>query len=768
MNLSLGYRPLRVGILVRADKVEDLVTAAGLNTILAAGIANPVIPISDNNDLAEKLLAQFSVDVLIAAARDTALEAFAEKFRYLTIPFRSGTELFMEDWETRKNVPTCLDSLTIFDHFWQTEFKHKPEDFQSTCGLVRWQKDDELRHLFAITFGFFPSTYDLREDFEGAFITRLRATEVELKADEDIGAEVSGLVYPIEASKLGLAGYGGSYLMGDLANGDGIFVGQSDNFDDLAAFWNLRAAGLRIEFLPRDRLERFDQFIRAHLNRVDKYETRTTHVEPWITVHYRQETSDDVQERIRFIHAKHQQVSESITNFTTTKRLLLYDYNDWTWHERNLRPTVFYFNKTQALANIEERFQRIQVTVGLQEKPFGVGRRRGSEKQHLALSVQTFGEFAYDERTLRVPLIRELNEFYSMQVSFDPWKVRVQDDGIAVTVAADDNHVALFPIEHELLLRKILAFAGIGAEISQPGLIAKRVVEQIDGLENAWIFKIRGVRALIHGLRTDEWQTKGSATNAIWAEGQFKSHEDLFRRMNPEKVWERLLKHDLFRAGLEFVCSHCKLKNWLSLKDMNDAWSCVYCGHINQTSLQLKDRGDWKFRKSGLFAKDNNQEGAIPVILTLLQFTQALKFNAFIHTPSMNLKTESMSCETDLCILQYGGWRGIEIAIGECKSENGNVTEEDVQHLATIREHLVAKGWNCYLIFSKTADSFSSEELKLFQDLQKRQVPSILLLNKELEGQELYSKYSNNQLGSKIVASLEDVARNSASIYLSD
>src|SRR5216684_1542498 len=100
MNLGLGFRPLRVGILVRAGKVDALVTAAGLNTILAAGVANPLIPISDKNDFAEELLARFSVDVLIAAAKDTALEAFAEKFRYLTIPFRSGTELFMEDWET--------------------------------------------------------------------------------------------------------------------------------------------------------------------------------------------------------------------------------------------------------------------------------------------------------------------------------------------------------------------------------------------------------------------------------------------------------------------------------------------------------------------------------------------------------------------------------------------------------------------------------------------------------------------------------------------
>jgi hypothetical protein len=766
MNLGLGYRPLRVGLLVRQGQIDDLVTAAGLNTMLAGGISNPLIPVSDNDAFAEKLLDAFSIDVLIAATRDSKLEAFAEKFRYLTIPFRSSTQLFMEDWQTNKNVPLCLDSLTIVDHFWQTDFKHKTENFHSKCALVRWQANDELRVLFAITFGFFPSSYNLRDDFEGTFLRGLRAVEVELKAEDPIDPEVSGLVSPVEATKLGLAGYGGSYLMGDLGDGNGIFVGRSDDFDDLVAFWNLRSAGLQIEFLPQDKMARFEPLIRAHLDRVDKYKSRRTHVEPWITVHYRPEFSSDFDEKTRLMVEKHGQVTETIKRFSTTKRLLLYDYNDWTWHERNLRPTAFFFNKTQALATIEERHQRIQVTIGLQEKPFGIGQERRIENQHLCLSVQTFGEFAYEEHTLRLPLIRELNEFYSMQISFDPWKGRVEDDGIGLTMAAKDNHVSLFPIAHEILLRKVLAFAGISAEISQPGLIAKRVVEQLGGLENTWVFKIRGVRDLVHHLKTDEWKTKGNATKAIWADGQFESHEDLFWRINPAKIWDRLLEYGLFRAGLELICGHCRLKNWLSLKDIDDAWSCSYCGHSNQTSLQLKDRGDWKFRKSGLFAKDNNQEGAIPVILTLLQFTKALKFHALIHTPSMNLKTNSTSCETDLCVMQYGSWRGIEIGIGECKSEKGSITQNDVENLEAIRNSLAAKNLKCYLIFSKTADNFSDEELKLFRGLRERQVPLILFSNKELEANEPYSKYTTDKLRSRLVASLEEMARNSAILYL--
>ena len=48
MNLGIEFRPLRVGMLVRAGNLDDLVAAGGLNTMLAGGISNPLIPISDD------------------------------------------------------------------------------------------------------------------------------------------------------------------------------------------------------------------------------------------------------------------------------------------------------------------------------------------------------------------------------------------------------------------------------------------------------------------------------------------------------------------------------------------------------------------------------------------------------------------------------------------------------------------------------------------------------------------------------------------------
>src|SRR3989338_5678795 len=181
----------------------------------------------------------------------------------------------------------------------------------------------------------------------------------------------------------------------------------------------------------------------------------------------------------------------------------------------------------------------------------------------------------------------------------------------------------LYPIEHQTLISKVFDFAVIKAQMSQPGLIARKVIEKIGGLEDARVLKIKGVRKILQEGSPGSTITRGEATKTIH-ENDFQKHKRLFiearekAELDSSSVFDYLLKKDFFRAGLELTCEQCRLKNWLTLKSIDDFWMCEYCGGQNQTSTHLKTRGDWKFRKSGLFAKDNHQEGAIPVLLTLL------------------------------------------------------------------------------------------------------------------------------------------------------
>jgi hypothetical protein len=48
-NFFIAYPPVRFGLLVREDNIDDLVVAAGLSTLPADGIYDPIIPVSKNN-----------------------------------------------------------------------------------------------------------------------------------------------------------------------------------------------------------------------------------------------------------------------------------------------------------------------------------------------------------------------------------------------------------------------------------------------------------------------------------------------------------------------------------------------------------------------------------------------------------------------------------------------------------------------------------------------------------------------------------------------
>ncbi len=59
-TLSLKYRPIKIRFLVRNESVDDLVKAAGINTLLWSGIRSPIIPVPViNKDFSNQLISFF-------------------------------------------------------------------------------------------------------------------------------------------------------------------------------------------------------------------------------------------------------------------------------------------------------------------------------------------------------------------------------------------------------------------------------------------------------------------------------------------------------------------------------------------------------------------------------------------------------------------------------------------------------------------------------------------------------------------------------------
>lgn len=778
--MSVKYRPIKVGFLVRDKNVEDLVKAAGINTLLWGGIYNPIIPVSEDNiDFCNQLLKLFSVDVLFAVSHTPEINKFINDNLFLRDSGYHDENIFYKDWNTKKYVLRYLDSINIVEYYYERDFKNKPKKHKSNFTLVKWEDTDACNNLFSILFGYFPTSYNLKDDFQNAFYRGLRSREVNITQGGSINKDLAKYITPIEATALELSGYGGAW------RGNGLYIGSANDFLDLLYFWNIRAAGLTLGFLPKNFFDRFGSFVRAYIKHLDEAPTSNLNIiEDCVKIYYRN---------------SHEDIRSLIKGFQKKKQFVFSHCDELIWNGLNVKPDMFYFDLQQTLASVDKSYIGHNVTTALPEKRFlgtGSDRRGGNVGlQHLVVSISPIGEFSYPEYTLKPPFIYELNEFYSRKIMPDSWlRVRSEKDGIGIIIKEHENLLSLYPISRYKLIEKIFELAGFKADMSQAGLLANRIIHNMGDdypLEACRVFKITGIRKLISSLSVGESIKWSEATKIIWDNG-FQKFENLFieprsrKKLETNEVFNYLIKKKIFAPKLNFLyrilgcrknfkCHNCKLKKKILLNSYTTNWECPFCGHSHfMPSCIAKDFQNqankyWKFVRSGLFAKENNQEGAIPVILSLLVFSRIFEMNdSFTYSTSLNLKN-SNKCEVDFCVLQYERGGKIQIGIAECKSEGQKINQKDVDNLKQVQDKIDKLGIDCYIIFSKTADSYEMEEIELFKSLDNEDRKFVILSNQELESYHPYRETGDGkELSERYASDMAGMYRNSLFLYLQE
>ena len=638
-------------------------------------------------------------------------------------------------------------------NIWESNFKNKiDKDIKSNFILVRWNKNDKLANLFAICFGYFPKSYNLKENFEETYLNGLHAKEVNIDSSKEINCDQTKCIYQLLLTRLKL-----NHIYDRLLPGKGIFIGDEDNFYDLLYFWNLRAAGFHLTFLPEKYIKIFKGTVEKYIKKLDDTPSQIRNLDDFISIYYNS-TND-------------KEIDKIIKKFHTKKEFRPCSLNETFWNNINVRPMKSYFKKDNILGIVDQPYDNYNITFKLPEKSF-IKNSRNVIYQTLLVSIKPITEFAYPEHTINPPFIPELNEFYGREMTFNPYNIRIEEDSIAKIIDGHQDFLSLRPLSYKKIFKKIFEYAQIKTNVSQAGLITKRIIENMGSLEGSRVFKIKGVRELFRKLKTGKCKVRKEIERILCDEGNFEKYKMLFieprenKELKTENVFDFLLKKNLLRAGLELTCDHCKLKEWVSLKELNECWDCRFCGYKNKTNLHLKNQGEWKYIKSGLFAKDNNQEGALPVILTLLQLEGlSLHSSKFLYSPSLKLEFDSTECEIDFCIIQNDINGNIEIGIAECKDQGGEINQEDINNFKSIRNKFKKVNIECYFIFSKTA-KFTPQEINLFKNLEKKKIGCILFTDKELEPFDPYEEYKDKELFSIHPMSLKELVINSKYIYL--
>lgn len=627
--------------------------------------------------------------------------------------------------------------------------KDKPEPAVKTT-LFGWGHDNPLGLIFLALFGAYPANAEIGKDYAQLVSKNLKASQAEIATEGAVPADAYHLVTASEISSFEL-----QRNRTPRWNQAGFYLGTANEFSDIVNFWNLRAADLDVIFFDPAAQARLGALKDAYLAALRENRRRLV-VDPgdYMGVWHREGT----------------QVDPALFG----EDIMSLSLGEGVSSGSALRPPIMYIDEQTVLGSVDDFDGTPSLSCELRSKPYYD--EPLLHDQSLIIGVRPYSYSRGEESVFKYPHIPELNGYYRGRFILD--EARSEEDGLGAVAEVTKNSLTLRAVPIRELVSQIFGKFGMKAETSEPGRIAWRLIQQMGGVQGCRVFKIAGVRKLIekykplHSFtRSDAIQTIGQNDPAT-GRPQFEPYDQLYierrkgGKLTPQNVFDFLLKKGVFRVGINFRCPNCELPFWKPLDDIATEVTCELCGQRFNVTTQLKDR-DWAYRRSGLFGREDHQEGAIPVALTLQQIDTVLHSGAISMTAT---KVEPAgasiaACETDFVVIGEKDYHDeVELAIGEAKS-SGEISAEDVEHLAQVAEAFPKKRIRPFIIFSKTG-LFSPEEIARCRAAQPRAgLRVILLSSRELEPYFVYERAAKEFEMKRTAISLEDLARGTHDIY---
>lgn len=741
LSITIRYRPVRIGWCIRVGDKDALRKALRASFSLWGGRYNPVIPV-DDSELASDLIRFFRVDALWPISDDQTTKDFAAGYPYLPNPFFHES-IFIGEEKGRKN-PIMVDIYHPLNRLYEDHFRNNPNP-EMMVEVHTWESTDPLSDILLATFGALPTPEETGTDYIALMTSKLRAKDLTTKN----GANVP----QVREKHLSVSMISSAYLERHHSylyhNGQpGFYLGSADDFDDVVNFWNLRAADNPLVFLDP--------------NHSFRLEARRS---SWLEI-LKSRPQDRRWQNPIVAWSKNGDSAPALATIegTAIRNRPTKEF----WHNAARTAPYIYMSENRVLASVEQN-STDKPSLSFQLPPKPLAEDSYLFDQHLVAAIDPgIGLFGNERSTLHTPFIPELNEFYGRNFYFHWNQTRVEPEGLGIIIRGSENDLTVRSLDVTELIRQIFSFAGIKAEPSKPGLIALRVIHQMGGIQGCRVFKIAGVRKLIEEHGPQQSFRGGLATKTIYGENTenpLSSYDDLVIEYRPigskltcNDVFAFLLKKEIFRAGLSFECPSCQLAFWVSIDDVRTKATCEYCGHQFVVTPLLKDR-DWAYRRSGLFGRDDHQEGAIPVALTLQQIDTMHMEPEFLYTTAMALKrtaSESLGCETDFVALISRPNHGrIEIAIGECKTRK-TIDADDIAKLKSVADSFPSGSFTIYIVFAKLSE-FSKEEIELLKRFRQEQHYGVILMTAQ-DLEPYYPYYRREKPGrKKSIINFEDM-----------
>ena len=339
---------------------------------------------------------------------------------------------------------------------------------------------------------------------------------------------------------------------------------------------------------------------------------------------------------------------------------------------------------------------------------------------------------------------------------------------------------------------------GLEAKLSEPGHIAKQVLNHIGGMWGIYLLKHQSTLNLLNEM----------AGRKRRRDKEDYVHEELFGpRAKPVGEWVKLVQtrqqanplsradiskftdSSIIRLGTTTKCPHCTDANWHDLDQVSYQLTCERCLATYPFPQGTPNTNDvsWSYRVIGPFAVHDYARGSYGALLAINALSGYHRFNnTSVFSPALRIKLPN----GDLCEVDYFGWISEElfgekynprIVIGKAKSFGSGelIKKKDITQMKKIASHFPG----ALIVITVLRDNFTVAEKHLIRSLvnwtsrfssnREPTNPVILLTGIELFGDytlehiwknagEDYAPFANRHHSH----SLEDIARSTQRIHL--
>lgn len=755
IHIRQRVRPSRYAFVVTGGEFAGALQAASINAALWGGVYNPIVPV-EPEDERNGLLVAFDPDFLVNLTGRDLPATLAKRYDQRII---AQADLVGTDHRTRqKELAIGFNIVPLLNHVHEREVRFTSEP--SRAGLIVPGDAEGLAEFIAFAFGLFrwaPETYI---KFDELFRGGLRARTVEMP-ELTPPPDFAKLLPPLELTRYGLRRSRGSGSFSSHI----VFIGDHRKVTDLVAYWNIRATGRHMTFVPIAAYRAFEPSIQVIVEGGN------------YPLNQRVQNSTQLQKAPTVEASIFEEVCDWIAD------LKVGPVSRCDWAPRFGIEIDRYVGDIHVADLVGAEGEEISILEDSRMTPVKMVpppylSDSGVDPGPLEWSVEISMSGAFREPGFMFSYPRESEVEQTIRRSMFrlPGDLRLGRRGLVVQ---QDRPRATFfpaPVATQDVFDALFRQAGLETTPSQPGRYAEQIVNKMGSLHGGCrVFKVRGVREILDKLGDGSILTKGNMYQAVTSttadeHGQnwrSELYEDLVLRAGQKRpldfstIFDVLLEHRILRPGFEFRCTTCFVEDWYHVSEFAEEYTCRFCFTTQRVDFAAKR--EWQYKADGLFRVPDSAQGSVAVILSLWRLENESKNDhaRFVTSREVRVSATGSRHEIDYAYVRIGSLEtAYDLVLGQA-TRFGDFTDKDMETMSDLATRFPRRP---YLAFSTLKDKFSDADQERLRGLCRQGHQVIAFTREELDPYDLYKRFS--QAPHPYATTLAELSENSLHLNL--